>query len=603
MSEANSRRVRGRDEALRRGPSPALAAPGHPLSQGERDVSGTAVPARTRALRRGSSRLELIAFVIALLTALIVAAPVISLAITALQPAADVWPHLIAYVLPQTLRDTAALLLGVGTLTLLIGAGTAWLVSSHDFAGRTLLLWLLPLPLAVPTYLSAYVYVDLFEPLGFAHRVLTLMMPATDAMRWLPQLRSLPGAVLLLSLVLYPYVYLSARAVFQAQSADPIEAARTLGASRFTILRRVVLPMARPALAVGVALAALETLNDIGASEYLGVQTLTLSVFTTWLNRSSLPGAAQIALVMLVVVIGLLALERYGRRRRAYAGNGADLPAERPRLTGGRATAALAICLMPVTLGFLLPGGYLLRETVSRGLVDGFDSELARHALTTIALAFAATLTVLTLATGAVLLARSAPHPLLRAGIALGSLGYAVPGTVLALGLLPPIGALDTAFAAIRHTVGSAGGSQFLIGSGAALVLAYAARFLAIGTGFVQAGLTRVSPDGDDAARLLGARPWTLARTVHLPLIRPALAGAGLLIFVDCLKELPASLMLRPLNVETLSTYIYQFATRGSFEEGALAALLIVAAGVVPVIQIVRQTDAATGQSVSTNPL
>jgi iron(III) transport system permease protein len=375
-----------------------------------------------------------------------------------------------------------------------------------------------------------------------------------------------------------------------------------LGARPLALLRYVTLPLARPALAVGLALVALETLNDIGASEYLGVQTLTLSVFTTWLNRSSLPGAAQIALVMLVVVVALLALERYGRRRNAYAGTSADLPPPRPRLAGARAIAALAICLAPVTLGFLLPGGYLLRETLARGLVNGFDPDLTRHALTTIALALAATLTVLTLATGAVLLVRAAPHPLLRAAVALGALGYAIPGTVLALGLLPPVGALDAAFATIRHALGATGSSQILIGSGAALVLAYAARFLAIGTGFVQAGLTRVSADSDDAARLLGARPWTLARTVHLPLIRPALAGAGLLVFVDCLKELPASLMLRPLNVETLSTYIYQFAARGSFEDGALAALLIVAAGILPVIQIVRQTDAATGPLPTTDP-
>lgn len=564
--------------------------------------NGPAPRGAVRFWRSGTSAPA--AAVFALAAAALVGAPLISLIALAIRGDTELWPHLAAYVIPQAIGQTAILVAGVSLVAGMTGAATAWLVTTFEFPGRRALTWLLPLPLAIPTYLAAYIYVDLFEvsgPLQSALRALGGYTRPQDY--WFPSIRSLGGAIFVFGIVLYPYVYFAARAMLQTQPASFAEAARMLGARPLALLRYVTLPLARPALAVGLALVALETLNDIGASEYLGVQTLTLSVFTTWLNRSSLPGAAQIALVMLIVVVGLLALERYGRRRRAYAGNSADLPAERPRLTGGTAIAALAICLVPVTLGFLLPGGYLLRETVARGLVSGFDPDLARHALTTIALALAATLTVLTLAAGAVLLARSAPYPLLRAGIALGSLGYAVPGTVLALGLLPPIGALDTAFAAIRHTFGSAGGSQVLIGSGAALVLAYAARFLAIGTGFVQAGLTRVSPDGDDAARLLGARPWTLARTVHLPLIRPALAGAGLLIFVDCLKELPASLMLRPLNVETLSTYIYQFATRGSFEEGALAALLIVAAGIIPVIQIVRQTDAATGQTVSTNPL
>ncbi|HEY1153546.1 MAG TPA: iron ABC transporter permease [Pseudolabrys sp.] len=539
----------------------------------------------------------------ALAAAALTGAPLISLIVLAVRGETDLWPHLAAYVIPQAIGQTAILVAGVSVIAGVIGAATAWLVTTFEFPGRRALTWLLPLPLAIPTYLAAYIYVDLFEVSGPLQSVVRALGGyARPQDYWFPSIRSLGGAIFIFGIVLYPYVYFAARAMLQTQPASFAEAARMLGARPLALLRYVTLPLARPALAVGLALVALETLNDIGASEYLGVQTLTLSVFTTWLNRSSLPGAAQIALVMLVVVVALLALERYGRRRNAYAGTSADLPPPRPRLAGTRAIAALAICLAPVTLGFLLPGGYLLRETLARGLVNGFDPDLTRHALTTIALALAATLTVLTLATGAVLLVRAAPHPLLRAAVALGALGYAIPGTVLALGLLPPVGALDAAFATIRHALGATGSSQILIGSGAALVLAYAARFLAIGTGFVQAGLTRVSADSDDAARLLGARPWTLARTVHLPLIRPALAGAGLLVFVDCLKELPASLMLRPLNVETLSTYIYQFAARGSFEDGALAALLIVAAGILPVIQIVRQTDAATGPLPTTDP-
>ncbi|WP_420135225.1 ABC transporter permease [Rhodopseudomonas sp.] len=536
--------------------------------------------------------MERTALTVALLTALIVAAPVISLAITALQPAADIWPHLIAYVLPQALRDTAALLLGVGTLTLLIGTGTAWLVSSHDFAGRTLLLWLMPLPLAVPTYLSAYVYVDLFEPLGLAHRMLTLAMPSTDAVRWLPQLRSLPGAVLLLSAVLYPYVYLSARAVFAAQSADPIEAARTLGASRFTILRRVVLPMARPALAVGVALAALETLNDIGASEYLGVRTLTVSVFTTWLNRGSLAGAAQLSLVLLGFAALLIAVERLGRRSV-----NTELSAENPRLRarhslrGAKGALACAACFVPVLLGFLVPAGYLLGESLRRAVAGRIEDALWRDALHTVTLASIATLLALGLALIVILAARWRPSRAATTAASIVQLGYALPGLVLALGLLAPLLALDGAIATAAQTLGLASPGLLLMGSGGAVVAAYVIRFLAVPTGLLKAGFDRIPRDYDDSARAAGAsRLLTLAK-IDLPLLWPALVGAAILVFVDCLKELPATLLLRPLNVETLATSIYQYASRGSFEDGALAALIIVAASIPPVIWLTRFSD------------
>ncbi|MCG6204987.1 iron ABC transporter permease [Rhodopseudomonas sp. HC1] len=538
--------------------------------------------------------MERIALAIALLTALIVAAPVISLAVTALQPAEDIWPHLLAYVLPQTLRDTAALLLGVGMLTLLIGTCAAWLVSSHDFAGRTLLLWLLPLPLAVPTYLSAYVYVDLFEPLGLAHRLLTLAMPTTDAVRWLPQLRSLPGAVLLLSLVLYPYVYLSARAVFQAQSADLTEAARTLGASRFTILRRVVLPMARPALAVGVALAALETLNDIGASEYLGVRTLTVSVFTTWLNRGSLAGAAQLSLVLLGFAALLIAVERLGRRRVST-----ELSAENPRLRarrplrGGKAILAGAACAVPVLLGFVIPAAYLLGESLRRGLAGRIEDTLWRDALHTVTLASIATLLALGLALIVILAARWRPGRSSATAASVVQLGYALPGLVLALGLLAPLLALDGAIATAAQSLGLASPGLLLMSSGGAVVAAYVIRFLAVPTGLLKAGFDRIPRDYDDSARAAGASRLVTLAKIDLPLLKPALVGAAILVFVDCLKELPATLLLRPLNVDTLATSIYQYASRGSFEEGALAALIIVAASIPPVIWLTRFSDQA----------
>jgi iron(III) transport system permease protein len=352
--------------------------------------------------------------------------------------------------------------------------------------------------------------------------------------------------------------------------------------------------MARPAIAAGVALALLETLNDIGASEYLGVRTLTLAIFNTWLNRSSLPGAAQIACVMLLAVAALIALERYGRRRQEFTGHdrrpGA---AQRIPLTGGRRWLAAAACFVPVVLGFLLPLLYLAHECIVRGLLIGFDPSLWRHGASTVLIATGATVLTLALGFGAAFAVRLIQRPFAATCIFVAGFGYALPGTVLALGLLSPLIAIDEAInSLLRGTLGFTVG-LLLAGSSAALIVAYTVRFLAIATGFAQAGLARISTDLDDVARTAGARPANVVCSIHLPLLRPAIWGAALLVFVDCIKELPATLLLRPLNVETLSTYLYQFATRGNFEEGSLAALLIVLVGIVPVIRMVRHADDA----------
>jgi iron(III) transport system permease protein len=537
--------------------------------------------------------IRLLGFAIALTMAALVALPLASLARFALVGDAELWPHLAAYVLPVASVQTVLLLAGVAAVTAVAGIGTAWLVTTFQFPGRDSMLWMLPLPLAIPTYIAAYVYVDILDAAGPLQTALRGLFGWRGDDYWFPPIRSLGGAIFVFGVVLYPYVYLAARAMFQTQCAVFVDAARTLGARPRRLLCDITLPLARPALAVGVALALLETLNDIGASEYLGVQTLTLSIFTTWINRGSLPGATQIALAMLVLVAALIALERYGRQRQSYQSAAQDSRIAARIVLRDRAgwIAALA-CLVPVALGFLIPAGFLLREVITRSQLIGFDVELVRHAATTVALAAAATAAILLIGVAAVVPLRLVRLPFLLACLVVASLGYAIPGTVLALGLLSPLVAVDEAINWLSMQWAGTHVGLVLAGSSAALVVAYAARFASISIGFVQAGLARVSTEFDDAARLLGAGPMMLVRTVHLPLLRPALAGAALLVFVDCLKELPMTLLLRPLNVETLSTYIYQFATRGSFEEGALAALLIVAAGIVPVIHIVRLAEA-----------
>ncbi len=561
------------------------------MTLARQSVDGPAPRGAVRLWRPAHAGAFLIVFAIAAL----VVAPLINLARIAAIGDAEIWGHLAAYVLPVALTQTALLLAGVAVITVVAGTGTAWLVTTFQFPGRDSLLWLLPLPLAIPTYIAAYVYVDIFDASGPLQSALRgLFGWQTSAEYWFPPVRSLGGAVLIIGFVLYPYVYLAARAMFQTQCAVFSDAARSLGARPAVLARHITLPLARPALAVGIALALLETLNDIGASEYLGVQTLTLSIFTTWLNRGSLAGAAQIAAFMLILVTGLIALERYGRRRQDYMAAVQDARiASRIVLAGSARWLACAACYVPVTLGFLIPAGFLLREVIVRGLMTGFDPSLWRHAATTVALAGIATVIVLLLGIAATIPLRLVRHPFIVACVTLASLGYAVPGTVLALGLLSPLVAADEAINWVTQTFAGTTVGLVMAGSGAALIVAYSVRFLAIAIGFMQAGLARVSTEFDEVARLLGAGPLTLVRSVHLPLVRPALWGAALLVFVDCLKELPATLLLRPLNVETLSTYIYQFATRGDFEEGALAALLIVAVGILPVIRIVRYTDLA----------
>ena len=506
----------------------------------------------------------------------------------------DLWPHLIAYVLPHSIVQTALLLAGVAAVAALAGIAPAFLVASFEFPGRKALEWLLPLPLAIPTYIAAYVYADILDAAGPAQSALRDVFGfRTGAEYWFPPVRSLGGAILIIGLVVYPYVYLTARALFKTQSASFTEAAQTMGATPWQTFRFISLPLARPAIAVGLALALLETLNDIGAAEYLGVQTLTLSIFTTWLNRGSLGGAAQIALALLAVVTLLIALERTARRRQSVEGDAQDGTVNRRMPLSGRAAALAALaCAIPVAFGFVIPGAYLLREAIMRGLIFGIEPSLMTALASTVALAAVATAAVLTVGIAAAIPLRLAPIKSGRPLLAIASMGYAIPGTVLALGLLSPLVAGDEILNWLSGRLAGVHLGLVLAGSSAALIVAYTARFSSISIGVVQAGLAQMPREFDESARLDGAGIRQLLRYIHLPLLTPALTGAALLVFVDCLKELPMTLLMRPLNVETLATSIYQFATRGNFEDGALAALLIVLAGIPPVILLMRLPDA-----------
>lgn len=541
-------------------------------------------PLRLRWAERGTGWLAGAALI-----GLAVLAPVLTLVWWALGGDLSHWRRLATYVLPQALANTAVLLAGVGVLVTLLGTGSAWLVTAYEFPSRRALTWALLLPLAVPTYIIAFAYLDLLHPIGPIQSGIRALLGYDSPRQFrLPDLRSIYGAIFVLGFVLYPYVYLSTRVMFMTQAASLLEAARTLGAGRYAVFFRVALPLARPAIVVGVSLALLETLNDIGASEFLGVQTLTVSVYTTWVTRSDLAGAAQIALTMLAIVIGLILLERHGRKRQRYANTQRMRPMQPRRLRGAAAVLAAVLGWIPVVVGFVAPALYLVVETYKRlHLVGGVSSQLLNGLGNTLIVAFSATL--VTLVCGLVVawagrtLRESAGFNPGRACARVASLGYAVPGTVLAIGLLTPFVWIDTAVAKVFG-----GSGLFLMGSMAALVCAYAIRFLAISTGALEAGLARIPPSLEQASRLLGESSAGTLRRVHLPLLRPALAASALLVFVDAMKELPATLLLRPMNFDTLATWLYAEAARGTYEEGAVAALAIVLAGLLPVILLAR---------------
>ncbi|MGQ4273835.1 ABC transporter permease [Terrihabitans sp. B22-R8] len=522
--------------------------------------------------------------------AALVCLPILSLILIAAQGSNGLWSHIAANVLPQAARDTLILLVGVGMVVCTIGTGAAWLVTAYEFPGRRILQWALLLPLSVPTYIIAYAYLDILHPVGIVQSTLRdLLGYASPRDFRLPDIRSMAGCILLLGLVLYPYVYLTTRAMFLTQAANLIEVSRTLGTRRGAVFRRVAIPLARPAIVVGISLALMEALNDIGASEFLGVRTLTVSVYSTWVSRSDLPGAAQISLVMLLIIVALLGLERWARREQRFAATAQrPLPMLPVRLTGLRAAGAFLFCALPVALGFVAPATYLVHQAYVRFSFAGISEAMIRQIGNTIAVSAIATFIVLACGLAVAYSARLGKSRANALAARASTLGYAVPGTVLAIGLLAPVGLADRLIAdAAENLLGLTTG-LLILGGGGALIMGYASRFMAIATGGVEAGFTRISFSLDHAARTLGHTPTGAFRRIHLPLSRTAIAATGLLVFVDCMKELPATLLLRPLNFDTLATYLYGEAARGTYEEGSIAALLIVLIGILPVVLLSR---------------
>lgn len=530
----------------------------------------------------------------AVLTALLFALPVLVVGGALLLPPSELWDHLFATVLNDYLLTTLWLVLGVSVGVLFIGVGTAYLVSHYEFAGRRLFEWTLLLPLAMPAYIIAYTWTGLLD---FSGPVQTALREVTGwgyGDYWFPPIRSLGGAIAMMTLVLYPYVYMLSRVAFLEQPQSLFDAARSLGASQQRRFWTIALPMARPAIFTGLSLALMETLADYGTVQYFGLSTFTTGIFRVWYGMDDSLAAVQLSAVLLVLVFSLILLEYWSRRKiRFYQVTGTSEQRHRLSLKGKSATLATLACSAPILLGFLLPAlqlGWWAGTTAD----TGFDARFIKLTGNSLMLAAITALLAVMLAVFLGYSRRLQSGPLVNSAVRIASLGYAIPGTIIAVGVMLPFAWIDNAVDSwLRDQFGVSSG-LLLSGTLIALIFAYLVRFLAVSVNAVNSGLERINPTMDDAARSLGLTPSGVIWKVHLPLMRGTLLTAGLLVFVDVLKELPATLILRPFNFNTLAVRAHEMAADERLADAGLPALMIVAAGIIPVILLSRAISHTT---------
>ena len=525
--------------------------------------------------------------------ATLLALPVVVVLTSVLSGGTETWAHLASTVLPRYVWNTALLLLAVSWGVISMGVLCAWLVTAYRFPGRDLLEWALMLPLAMPAYVMAYAYTDWLQFTGPVQSWLRAVTGWQAHAYWFPEIRSLWGAAAMLSFALYPYVYLIARTAFHDLSRSAIEAGRLAGLSAWGAFFRVAVPLARPAIAAGTALALMETLADFGTVSYFAVEVFSTGIFKAWLSMGDTVAAAQLSACLLAFVVLVLALERASRGRAAYHGGDARKPSPPHRLRGGAALLALCACAAPVVFGFLLPA-LLLGQLAWEERAGHLGVRLAALSANSFSLAGITALAAVALATVMAYAARLARSPLASAANRLAGLGYAVPGAIIAVGVLVPLARLDHLLAQAIEDASGVRTGLLLTGSVAALVYAYLVRLLAVALQTADAGLAKVTPSMEDAARSLGASPLGALARVHAPLLAPSLATAALLVFVDVLKELPATFALRPFNFDTLAIEAYNLAKDERLAEAAAPALVIVAVGLLPVLIVSKRYFQAT---------
>jgi iron(III) transport system permease protein len=527
--------------------------------------------------------------------ALLVATPIIVVVSSLATPSGDIWAHLWRTYLLELIGNTLLLIAGVGLGVLLLGTGLAWLVSQYRFPGRGLFEWLLILPMAMPAYVMGFVFLGIFDYSGpVQHTWRWMFGPKT----WFPDIASPGGVILVMTLVLYPYVYLLTRTAFSEQSASTVEAARALGLGELGVFWKVMLPLARPSIATGLALALMEALADFGTVGIYGYSTFTVAIYRVWFGLFNREAATELASVLLLFTFGLLLLERRMRGRAHFFQTEGCLRPVAPRLlVGWRAGAATGLCGCIVTAAFLLPVTQLLYWTLST--LGGPESD-ARYVIFLTNTVTLAAVTALIAVIAAVVLAyglRLSRSLILPSIARFANMGYALPGSVIAVGVLMPLSFIDhTLDDFLRKAFGISSG-LLLTGSIAGLVFAYLVRFLAVSSQTLEAGLVKITPSMDMAARSLGSSAGGVLRRIHLPLLRGSLGCAAILVFVDVMKEMPATLLLRPFGYDTLAVRIWQLTSESFWEAAALPALTIVAGGMLPVLLLIRRLPPAVMRS------
>ena len=523
------------------------------------------------------------------LIACLVAAPIVAVLALAMTPAGDVWTHLAETVLPHYIGSTIGLMIWVGFGTFVIGVSTAWTVTMCRFPGRRVFEWALLLPMAIPAYVIAYVYTDLLEYAGPIQNLLRALFDWQGRSDyWFPEIRSIEGAATMMTLVLYPYVYLLARAAFLEQSVCVIEVSRTLGLGPVRSFFRVALPLARPAIVIGISLVLMETLNDYGTVDFFAVATFTAGIFDVWLNMNNTPAAAQLASLLLTFVVVLIALERWARHGQRYHHTTTRMQAlPGYDLKGWWAVLAFLACLGPVVAGFLVPA-YILADYALGHYQTTLEARFWTYTANSLTLATLAAVVAVAIGTFMAYGLRLYRGRTLVFLARFASLGYAVPGAVLAIGVILITSRLDGGLNALFQDRFGITAGFFIGGTIAVVTYGYIVRFLALSFGTVEASLAKVTPSMDGAARTLGLGAGSTLKRVHLPLMRSSVLTAALLVFVDVMKELPMTVILRPFNFETLATFVHQYASNELLADSALAALTIVAAGILPVVLLSR---------------
>ncbi len=536
------------------------------------------VPARGLLSSNGNTW-RLAGVLVAILTAL----PLLTLLPAWLTAEDEVWRHLADTLLLDLLRNTAVLTLGVGVGVFVLGVGLAWLTAMCEFPGRRIFDWALMLPLGIPTYVLAFVFIGFLDFSGPVQSSLRTLFNSTGTALWFPLIRSEGGVIAVMVLALYPYVYMLARAAFLGQGRNVLESGRILGLNPWQVFFRISLPMARPAIAAGVALALMETLADFGAVAIFNYDTFTTALYKAWFDLFNLPAAAQLSTLLLLFVALALVSERQSRGRARFYSGGKRVNAQRYRLTGKRAWLACGSATLVLALAFLIPVAQLVVWVVSTGIAD-LDTRYLEFVSHTLLLGTLGALLTVACALLLGYVRKQWPDNITRFSTQLATLGYALPGSVLAVGIMLLFTWVDTGMDTFTGT------NLMLSSSVIALLFAYLVRFLAVAHGPIESALERVTPSIQQAARSLGATHREVLWRIYLPILRPSLLTAALLVFVDIMKEMPATLLLRPFDWDTLAIRIFELTSEGEWERAALPALTLVLVGLIPVILLVRRS-------------